>query len=79
MKLKADGQFVMRSTDQFTISGCSYTLGTTPHPCVRVKWDVHAERHQSDRDPSLSLQLLGSGSGGKRDGSPAPTTDRCAI
>jgi hypothetical protein len=58
-RVKADGNPVVRSTDTFTIAGCSYTLGTTPHPCVRVKWDVHAERHKSQGDPSLTLDSLG--------------------
>jgi len=58
-RVKADGMFVMRSTDQFTISGCSYRIGPTPHPCVRVKWDVHAERHESDGDPSLTTESVG--------------------
>lgn len=58
-RVKANGEFVMRSIDQFTIAGCSYTLGTTPHPCVRVQWDVHAERHNSDRDPSLTRDSVG--------------------
>jgi hypothetical protein len=58
-RVKADGMFVMRSTDQFTISGCSYKIGPTPHPCVRVKWDVHAERHKTDGDPSLTTESVG--------------------
>lgn len=58
-KVKADGQFVLRSTDQFTVGGCSYTIGNTPHPCVRVQWDVHCERHTSDRDPSLTEDSVG--------------------
>jgi hypothetical protein len=58
-KVKADGQLVLRSTDQFTIGGCSYTIGTTPHPCVRVRWDVHCERHDSQGDPSLTEESVG--------------------
>lgn len=59
LRVKADGMYVMRSTDQFTISGCSYKLGQVPHPCVRVKWDVHAERHKSSGDPSLTTESVG--------------------
>ncbi len=58
-RVKADGQFVLRSTDQFTIAGCPYMRGTTPNPCVRARWDVHAEHHTSDRDPSLTQDSVG--------------------
>jgi hypothetical protein len=66
-KVKADGQFVLRSTDTFTIAGCPYVRGTTPNPCVRVQWDVHCERHTSHSDPSLTQESVGNcldGSGG---------------
>jgi hypothetical protein len=66
-KVKADGQFVLRSTDTFTIGGCPYVRGNTPNPCVRVQWDVHAERHTADSDPSLTQDSVGNcldGSGG---------------
>jgi hypothetical protein len=58
-RVKADGQFVLRSTDTFTIGGCSYTIGTTPHPCLSVRWDVHAERQTSQGDPSLTEESVG--------------------
>jgi hypothetical protein len=58
-RVKANGQFVMRENDQFTIAGCTYTLGTTPHPCVRVQWDVHAERHKSADNWSLTRDSVG--------------------
>jgi hypothetical protein len=58
-RVKADSEFILRSTDTFTIGGCSYTIGTTPHPCVRVRWDVHAERHTSGGDPSLTKDSVG--------------------
>jgi hypothetical protein len=58
-RVKADGNPVVRSTDTSTIAGCSFTLGTTPHPCVRVQWDVHCERHTSQSDPSLHLDSVG--------------------
>lgn len=66
-KVKADGQFVLRSTDTFLISGCPYMRGTTPNPCVRVQWDVHAEHHTSQSQPSLTEDSVGNcldGSGG---------------
>jgi len=58
-RVKAAGNFVSRSTDTFAIAGCSYSIGPVPHPCVRVQWDVHAERHRSHGDPSLTEDSVG--------------------
>jgi len=58
-RVRADGSPVLRSTDTFTIAGCPFTIGPAPHPCVRVKWDVHAEHHTSQGDPSLTLESVG--------------------
>lgn len=58
-RVRADGAFVVRSTDMSTIAGCPFTIGTVPHPCVRVQWDVHAERHTSQGEPSLTLDSVG--------------------
>jgi hypothetical protein len=58
-RVRANGNPIVRSTDTFTIAGCPHKIGPTPHPCVRVKWDVHAERHRSQGDPSLTLDSVG--------------------
>lgn len=58
-RVKAAGVFVTRSTDMFTIAGCPFTISGVPHPCVRVQWDVHCERHTSQGDPSLTLESVG--------------------
>lgn len=58
-RVKAAGQFIVRSTDTFTIAGCSHTIGSTPHPCVRVKWDVHCEKHTSQGAASLNQDSVG--------------------
>ena len=59
-RVKADGMPVVRATDTSTVAGCPYTEdGITPKPCVRVQWDVHAERHKSQGDYSLTLDSVG--------------------
>ena len=58
-RVKADRQFIVRSTDTFTIAGCTYMIGTIKHPCVRVRWDVTANHHESYGDPSLTLDSVG--------------------
>lgn len=42
--VKVDGQFAVTQQDTFTISGCPFMLGTSPHPCVLAKWLVVATR-----------------------------------
>ena len=58
-RTKANGMFILRSTDTFTIAGCNFKLGTVPHPCKSVRWDVHCERHTSNGDPSLTKDSVG--------------------
>jgi len=58
-RVKAEGQFVLRSTDTFNIGGCTHTIGNVPHPCKRVRWDVHAEHHTSHGNPSLTEDSVG--------------------
>jgi hypothetical protein len=58
-RVTANGDFVVRSTDTFTVGGCPYMIANVPHPCVSVRWDVHAERHTSDSDPSLTEESVG--------------------
>ena len=50
---------MLRFTDTFTVGGCPYMRGTVPNPCVRVQWDVHAQRHASHGDLSLTEESVG--------------------
>jgi hypothetical protein len=58
-RVKADGEMVVRSTDTFTIGGCTFTIASVPHPCVRVQWVSPATRHQTQSDPSLTEESVG--------------------
>jgi hypothetical protein len=58
-RVTANGEYVLRSTDTFVIGGCPFMRGTVPNPCVRVRWDVHAQRHTSQGDPSLTQESVG--------------------
>jgi hypothetical protein len=58
-RVKADGQYVLRSTDTFTIAGCTFKIGTVPHPCTTVSWEVDCAHHTSARDPSLTKDSVG--------------------
>lgn len=59
-RTKADGAFVLRSSDTFTISGCPFTLPTgSPHPCVSVKWAVTTTRNKVVSNPVLAKDSMG--------------------
>ena len=58
-RVKADGTYILRATDTFTIAGCSFQISGAPHPCMTVRWDVHAMRHQSVRADSLTRDSVG--------------------
>src|SRR6476469_8725065 len=38
LSVKAAGGFLVRSSDTFTIPGCAFMLGPSPHPCITVQW-----------------------------------------
>jgi len=57
---KADGAFILRGSDTFTVSGCPFTLPSgTPHPCVRVQWIVTALMHKAAGDLCLTSDSIG--------------------
>lgn len=58
-KVKA-GDWVLRATDTFTISGCTFTLpGPKPSPCLKVQWLVSDVKVRVAGDKSLSTGSLG--------------------
>ena len=60
-KAKADGGFIVRSSDTFTISGCPFTLPAPvgPHPCVRIQWLTTAMKVKADNNPALTRDSSG--------------------
>lgn len=45
-RVRADGDYVVRASDTFTIIGCPFTLPSgTPHPCVSVRWVTTCLKH----------------------------------
>jgi hypothetical protein len=41
-RVKADGAYVLRSSDTFSIAGCPFMTGPTPSPCTQVEWVTEA-------------------------------------
>jgi hypothetical protein len=56
---KAAGAYLLRSSDTFTIGGCPFAIGTTPHPCVQVNWVQPDAQSQVAGDFTLSEQSVG--------------------
>ena len=59
VRAQADGGFILRASDTFVITGCPFSLGPSPHPCVSVKWLVSALRHQAAGDAALTTDSVG--------------------
>jgi hypothetical protein len=58
-RAKAGGDFLLRSSDTFVISGCPFMIGPSPHPCVQVQWVQPDTRSQVMSDFTLSEQSVG--------------------
>jgi hypothetical protein len=58
-RVKAGGDYVLRSTDTFTVAGCPFILGLVPHPCVQVQWVQPAARSTAVGDPTLTESSVG--------------------
>ena len=58
-KTKAGGSYVLRSSDTFTIAGCPFALGPTPHPCVQVRWVQTSLKSKVVSDSTLTASSVG--------------------
>lgn len=56
---QAAGAYLLRASDTFTIAGCPFAVGPTPHPCVQVKWVQPDAKSQVAGDFTLSEQSVG--------------------
>jgi len=58
-RAKVGGDFALRASDTFVITGCPFFLGLVYHPCVRVQWIQPATRSQAVSDFTLTEQSVG--------------------
>ena len=58
-RAKADGAFIARPSDTFTIAGCSFVLAGSPHPCVSVQWIVPTLKNRAAGDSALNEDSVG--------------------
>ena len=52
-RVKVSGQLIVQQSNSWTIAGCSFTIGTTPMPCVTAQWTKAATRLLSGGMPLL--------------------------
>lgn len=57
--VRVDGSYALLATDTYTIMGCPFTLGTTPHPCVSIEWLAPAQRVKVGGNPVLLQSSVG--------------------
>jgi hypothetical protein len=52
-RARASGSYLVRPSDTFVITGCTYSPGS-PHPCVTVQWTTTDQSSSADGDSTLS-------------------------
>ncbi|MFZ4859031.1 MAG: hypothetical protein ACOYL3_21860 [Desulfuromonadaceae bacterium] len=53
LRVKVSGQQTVMQASPWTVSGCPFTTGTNPMPCVTAQWMSAAIRVKSDGQPLL--------------------------
>jgi len=52
-RVKVGGQQVVTQSDLYSISGCPFTVGTSPSPCVTSQWVNAATRVKAGNMPII--------------------------
>jgi hypothetical protein len=55
----AGQQPVLLATDAMTVVGCSFVIGTVPHPCVTVQWSALALKSTVQQQAPLLATSVG--------------------
>ena len=50
---------VVLKTDTFTIAGCPFMIGPSPHPCMTVQWQLAALKSTCDSTATLTKDSMG--------------------
>jgi hypothetical protein len=59
VRVKAGGDYAVRSSDVFIVAGCPFNISGVPHPCVQVQWVTPDARSQVMSDFTLSESSVG--------------------
>jgi hypothetical protein len=57
--VKAMGDYMLRTSDTFTITNCSFNVASVLHPCVKVQWVQPTTRSQVQSDSTLTKNNVG--------------------
>ena len=58
-KVKVNGAFALLSSDVFTIAGCPFVMGSSPHPCTTIQWVNEATKVKVNGTPVLLNSSIG--------------------
>ena len=58
-RARAGGDFILRSTDTFTIAGCPLNIAGALHPCIQARWVQTALRSKAVNNPTLTDESVG--------------------
>ncbi len=58
-KVSLGGSPIVLSSDTFTVGGCAFVIGPTPHPCLQVQWIVTVLKGAADGSRPLSTDSVG--------------------
>ncbi len=58
-QVQAGGDFVLRSSDQFTVAGCPIVIAGAPHPCMQIQWMQPSQQTQAVQDFTLTESSVG--------------------
>jgi hypothetical protein len=58
-RVSVQGSPVVVSTDTFTIAGCPFMLGTSPHPCMLVDWQHPTQKTKAGSVATLTEASVG--------------------
>jgi hypothetical protein len=58
-RVKAMGDYMLRTSDKFTITGCSLNIAGVPHPCLRVQWMQPTTKSQVQSNSTLTKDNIG--------------------
>lgn len=58
-QVKGGGDPLIGATDTYTIAGCAFMIGPSPHPCMQVQWVVPDLQSQVSGDFTLNEESVG--------------------
>jgi len=58
-RVKAVGDYMLRTSDTFTITSCTFNVAGMLHPCVKVQWMQPTTRSQVFGDSTLTKDNIG--------------------